>query len=501
MKDNRVKNILNENLSVLKFSGINEYILLEIYESSYFLKAFKTSILNRNIFSNRDSTNFKIIAEEFNSYHDLTVIKKAISRITNEYNLSNPYLLVGINECRQSFVSVSNDVEDTELWFLENSNSYLPEGINNHDFHSSYRKVSEGEENKFYQVVSARKEYIKNIQRVFNGNSFTLLSILPFSIHNSNEPLDEGLLLSINILPDKILYSYQFNESPFITDELYGDFASSDDPILIESEVIPKISEILNIVISSSNENINKLKIQLNSPFELNKKISDELSALIKEDLPKDSEINIDTGDNFAITLSNFITSFDDSINLVEDDHREQELEKIEKTFTQRLIIACGIILIIPLLFLYFFEGAIGSSIQAQENDIIEVNSNRKFVDNLQKQKSNLIDNIETLINLKRGNKSLSKIIEMTSSICPDKNCFIEFKSLRDGKSQRLTFIGLTSEQSNIPQIMAKLEESKNISKVDLVYSNSMRKKDIPKTLSRNRTYYKYNIEAVYNEN
>ena len=502
MKNNRVKNFLNENLSVLKFSGINEYILLEIYESSYFLKVFKTSMLNLNIFSKRDSNNFKIIAEEFNSYDDLTAIKNSISRIKNEYNLSNPYLLVGINECRQSFVSISNDVEDTELWFLENSNSYLPEGLNNHDFASSFKKISEGDDSSCYQVISARKEYLKEIQKAFKDNSYTLISILTFSILASDNNLDEeALFLSANILPHKIYYSFKINNSHFIIDELYGEFINPNTKTLSDSEVISKISEIFNIVIGSSDERINKLRFQLTSPFELNKLISDNVLAIIKEEVNKEIDIIFNVGDNFTITLGNFISSFDESINLVEISDQEQEREKIEKTFTQRLIIACGTILIIPLFILYFFEGAIGSSIQAQEDSIIEVNSNRTIIDNLQKQKRNLIDNIATLIDLKKGNKSLSNIIEMASNICPDKNCFIEFKSTRKEQSQQLTFVGITSEQSNIPKIMSNLEESKKVSKVDLVYSNSIRKKDIPKSLSSNRTYYKYNIEAVYNDN
>ncbi len=133
-----------EKLSFFRLSGIREFIILDIHKDNAELKYVQIKEPFYRIDKSKLIESLEVLfSEHINFGNDLSVITEHLKNFTNKYNLSEAYLIIGINDFRFKTVKLLKDAEDNEFWFDDNTDKFLPEGRVSDDFLFSYEKYFE----------------------------------------------------------------------------------------------------------------------------------------------------------------------------------------------------------------------------------------------------------------------------------------------------------------------------------------------------------------------
>ncbi|MBK7980280.1 MAG: PilN domain-containing protein [Ignavibacteriae bacterium] len=144
--------------------------------------------------------------------------------------------------------------------------------------------------------------------------------------------------------------------------------------------------------------------------------------------------------------------------------------------------------LIILLLSIYLGENIINKVIENNENDLVEVESKTKMLENYKNENAKLISNLSMLNKLKSKRVVFSKILNSLNDGINDKSCLTNLTINEIEKGLDIKIEGIAYSQTDVAEIIKKMEEIKNFTNVSLEYANS-----------KDRTNYKNNVRLPNN--
>ncbi len=501
-----------ENLSFFRLSGIRKFIILDIYKNYVNITFLK--IKEPPYYLTKESliTSFNILFSELLEYgNDLSIISQKLNGISKKYKLDEAFILVGINEFRFKTIKIAKDLEDKELWFLENTNKFLPEGRLTDDFLYSYEKYYEDEENEYYYIIISRRTYIDEIINACQTGVFKVanISALPLAIHTLNFAKEKNILF-LNIGFEKINYSYSndkhvlfYGESFLVsnknnsfnnTSSLYFTDFDAISNCLNEikqnlSSFLPNFENNLNIYFSTLNSNPNEIIPSVKSVF---------LTDLINEKPFNFEQIHL----NSLSALNNLFNGNDSAINLLPSDVSKTNRDLLEKKTTLRFTLFFGVLLIFLLLFIYSSENWLNNQIQKYSNNLVELDVKSKMVENYKKENIHLINNLSVLNTLKSDRIIYSKILHSITSLANNKSCFTKLRIKELNKELSLNLKGLAYSQKNVTEIINNVEKLDGFYDVSLEYANTIDQANIrSKVILPKKTMINFSFSANYYAN
>ena len=183
MNTNIFQNILS-NLSIIKLAGIKQFILVDIHKDTFELKLLLRKEKFYRVKQGPINSNYEIIYETSGSIsNDYSVLTESLKELLTKNKIKKEiFLIVGINEFKFYTAMIPEDVEDPELWFIENSNKFIPEGSTNNQFRFSYEKLKQDEQFSSYLVVVVRNDYVDKILEAVSIPKINLLAVYPFAL-------------------------------------------------------------------------------------------------------------------------------------------------------------------------------------------------------------------------------------------------------------------------------------------------------------------------------
>lgn len=496
-----------KNLSIFKISGIRKFILLNIHkdiaELNYvqikepFYRVDKSKLI--------ESVNI-LFSQNIYFGNDLSLVTEHLKQFIKKYALEEAYLIIGINDFRFKTIKLPKDGEENELWFEENTDKFLPEGRVSDDFLFSYEKYFEDEDNDYFYLVIARRNYIESLTKACQVAGITIIKISPFPLQlHSIDFIKDKYLLYLCIREEKIIYTYSDNKHNLIFGET---FLSNINSATEETEfknlaVANGLTEVKQNLAAFINENESDLNIFIISQNDNNDNYNSILkSVFFTENLNPDILNTKVENLTPAIVLNNTFTGKDDSINLLPPDIASNNNELLEKKTSLRIVLNFGMALIILLLSIYLGENIISGITANNENDLVEVDSKTKMLENYKNENAKLIGNLTMLSKLKSKRVVYSKILNSIKDGINNKSCFTNLTINELEKSLDIKIEGIAYSQTDVAEIIKKMEGMKNFSDVSLEYSNAIDRTKYKSsiTLPKN-SMVDFSFSAKYNEN
>ncbi|MBU0475265.1 MAG: hypothetical protein KKF62_14020 [Bacteroidetes bacterium] len=508
---NNLSNIL-ERISFYRISGVKNFVVLDIHKKYAHCTYIEIKEPFYQITKEKLNTTDKIIYSEIIEYdNDLSFITNSLKKLSDKFKLEEALIILGINEFRFNTIKIDIDTEDKELWFLENTDKFLPEGRQIDDFLFSYEKYSEDEDNEYYCITIARKIFIENITKACQINGLRIISIstFPLSIHTLNFAKEKNILF-LNVVFDKIIYSFSNSKTSLIYSELFLNKTKTDFEINNGYQNIHDIDTIifclneikqnLNTFLPAANE---ELQIFFSSQNILEQEIAPHLRSIFLTELINKEPFDIEASHlSSIIAINKLLTGNDKSINLLPVEVELVNREYIEKKTSLKLILTLGSILVFLLLSIYFVEGVLNTQIQNNENNLIEIDVKAKMVENLNDANNNLTKNLSILTKLKGERIVFSKILYSIIEGIGNNGCLTNFLITESNNGLQLNLQGLSYSQKDVTDIINRIEILNNFNNITLEYANLVEKSKFRSNIILPRkTMINFSILANYYEN
>lgn len=418
--------------------------------------------------------------------------------------------LIGINEYKLHSIKIHEDVDDIDLWFSENSSRFLPEGRSADEFIYSYEKCFEDEEITLYWTALARKDYICNILKSCSNKELTIIGIYPFILSVMFlELLKEENTLFIDLLSSRIQFSFRFQTGSSYYGELYkeSDLLSENRDKQAAYDLYVEIMKDIkdSLIIWRNTNDISIDHIYINSPDEYSTVIKEASSEIFSEVTVNKHFETADTGSIAAVfTLDNFLNNYDSCINLLTEENRKEEKEKLEKSIALKLALVSGSAIIILLLLSNLLHGFITSAMESNEEELLTINNQSVQIERLVKQKEILKSNLAMFLNLKGYDKSrFSYLLEEITEIVTDKTCLLDLAMNEISENKiSLEMTGCAYSQTDVAEIIKRMEDSNSFSGITLGNSIYVEKNKIGKDVRiSQKEVVKFNVTAEYNVN
>lgn len=465
-----IKEILN-NLSLIRVSGHKDYILFELNGSIGKLIHLKLTeriyiLEKKDILDNLNIVSSKI----FCFGNDFGVFAKEFNNFVSNSKITDPLVLVGINEFKFTSISIPRGIEDeeddAELWFTENSSKFLPEGSNLNTFTFSHEITRVDEDYKTYALIIARKDYLSRI-----SDSLTkvqLSAIFPFiTALTSFSATPETSNLIIDFTSNKIIYGYCDVNGNFLTGEVYTDLY--DDQFDLEKRSINReelrrsLIEIRNFISSSfPNFNLNKLNyfiVSQSSEYLIIEELSEKILGV---DIANQRLTKYDPFFTSSyISLNKFINYYETNLNLIDDQNKQEISNKLEKQAGLRVVLTLGITLISLLFFAYLGNILLSYQSSTNEGIIAKLENNKNQIAILKKNNFLLKKNIILFKELKENRKGYSELLTDISKNINYNSRLTELEIMdNNSKSLKITVKGFSRSQNQIADFLRIIEKN-----------------------------------------
>lgn len=495
------------NISFFRLSGIKKYLLLDIHKDIAVLKYVQVKEPFYRINKSKLIDKLEVIfSEDINFGNDFSILTQKLNNFVKKYNLNEAYLIIGINDFRFKSIKLAKDSEENEFWFEDNTDKFLPEGRISDDFIFSYEKYFEDEDNEYYYIVIARRNYIESIVQACQIKGIRIINISPFSlqIHSLEFGKDKNLLF-LNVLNDKIVYSYSDIKNNFVFGE---SFLSNEVSVSYEREINDTtLTNALNDIKQNIDAFINNKEIEFHIFIDFD--ISDQHDYIpIIKSIFQTEFVNAEPFNNHiqnltsAVVLNNLFNGQDDSINLLLSEIKSENIEEFEKKTSLRVVLTLGIVIIFMLLSTYIGENIISSTIASNESKLIEIDSKTKMLENYEKENTKLLSNLSMLNRLKGKRVIYSKILNSLIDGYNNMSCFTNLTVNEAKAGLDIKIEGLAYSQTDVTDIIKKIERMENFTNVYLEYANSVeRKKYKSKVWLPRKNMIDFSFTARYHEN
>lgn len=495
-----------KNLSFFRISGIRKFIILDIDKDVAELNyvQIKEPFCRINKSKLIESINL-LFSENIYFGNDLSIVTEHLKQFVKKYELEEAYLIIGINDFRFKTIKLLKDAEENELWFEENTDKFLPEGRVSDDFIFSYEKYFEDEDNDYYYLVIARRNYIESIISACQVSGITIIKISPFSLQlHFMDSLKEKFLLFLNIGKDKIIYTFSDNKQNLIYGEIFLSFQniSTEDSEAKNTIIKNGLSDVKQNIIPLLNEKVNELNIFITSSSLENENNITLVNSIFLTEYVNPNIFNTKHNEiTPAIVLNNLFTGQDDYINLLPTETETKNREVLEKKTSLRITLAFGVVLIFMLLFTYLGENIISSMKINNENKLVEVDSKTKMLETYENENSKLLNNLSMLSKLKGKRVIYSKVLLSLIDGLDNKSCFTDLSINETNNELIIKIEGLAYSQQNVTVTIENVENLDNFKDVSLEYANSVERAKYNKARLPQNTMIEFALSAKYNEN
>ncbi|MDP4196304.1 MAG: hypothetical protein Q8940_14705 [Bacteroidota bacterium] len=497
-----------KDLNLFKLAGNKDIIILDIVSDSARILLVRRKEKFLKVKNGDIHKNIQIVqSQDCLLDNEFLSIKKEIKALITNHGLKNPLIIAGLLEYKNYVISVPLDIEDTELWFLENSGTFLPESRPKDDFSYSYEIFKKDDNYSYYNVIVVRRDYLNRLLEVLNFNEGKLIAVLPFPIAIAWNQLSSGkTVLYLHLLNNLLIYSLITDERQYLCDVVYNDYIEngainiaiiSSQLADIKTNLIPLLQEK-----SDDNSNMSHLSIILNTREDQFKSVETVVKQIFNN-----SVINQDfsaaypylTGSLLGLNL--IFNDVDSGLNLIKSHFQNDIRFHIEKQLTIRIALIVGAILIALLFILFIAENWLSGMLNEMEEGEINLTSRIVQVENLKKENLYLKTNLNLIGTLKENRAKYTVLMYDITRIVTDRSCLtsINFKSI-DNSIITCEIAGISQSQEEVARIIGNMESIKAFKNVVLTYAgisenlNSYEKENDGK----NKMIH-FNISARYN--
>ena len=450
--EKRTKTNPLKNISILKLAGINKFILLDVYPG--YLKILYLH-LNKPFYKltiNSPVTDCEIIAYEKENYNgSLEGIEHILKTFILKHSVEGAHLIIGINEYRAKTIVVNKEVEDVNLWFLENTDKFIPAGRPIEEFSYSYEKYKEDDDNYYYLIAVSRKDYIVKLTKACANTGIKILSITPFSLAlHSLEQVKNVKAVLVDISLTALKYSYTDSNGNLFTGEFYHQIFNSEPTesaggSIDQNKLIELLKQLGEAIKFASNGNgTGELNLFLSVDPVYYKEIEEVIKKfLLPVSLNKNYEDVKPNLLTFFFVLDNTTNKFDDKINLLDNEVIDKERFKVEKQIVFRATLASGAIIMSLLFLMFILESFVAGKIKAGQDNLLEVTAKTSVAEKLEVENLKLRSNLKVLEQLKGNRVTYSNLLTSLSKVVTKKSCFTDI-NLKEVKENimAVTFSG-----------------------------------------------------------
>jgi Tfp pilus assembly protein PilN len=487
---------LLKNISIAKIAGLKKILAVEILDDSIRATLFQRKknllkIINKPV----SPEDFAVIFNETLD-KDFAILSSAIKSYLIKYKIKELYLVLGITECKYQKITVPSDTEDDELWFVENTDKFIPEGRSNSEFIYSYQKIKEDDYYRYYFIVTARKDYIESVIKACDLPGVKILCALPF--HSSMlilKEFNEESHLSLIFLNARMQYVYNNEEGNFEIGEIYySNYA--------DSNVKDKVEEALAKCIQSfiPQKSVQIINTILSCPLYLKENIKRYLEANISSQI-KFIELKIESEIlPAAFSIVNIYEDPDTQINLLCPDSDKYGRDSLEKKLWLNVTFA-GSILIIFLLLISNSLSLFLNNIQLSRNEeTAALTARQQKLTKLKNENKYYETNLEMLSKLKNDRNIYSNLLLSINDVTGARSCLSGLEIKNDKNILSINLTGLARSQTDVSDLLKKIGTVNGISNVSLVYSSvkeDENSQDAGKSVDKG--FIQFNIKCNYN--
>lgn len=511
MFTSKYQNILS-NLSIIKLAGIKQFILVDIYKDKVDLKLLLRKEKFYKVQQGPINSNYKIIYETSRS---ITNDYKALTETVQELLTINKikkeiYIIVGINEFKFYTAMIPEEVEDTEIWFIENSTKFIPENSTKNQFRFSYEKLKQDEQFSFYMVVVVRNDYINKILDAVNIPKINLLAVYPFAlaINKCNRTPDTNKLF-FDIFNKRINYSFYSLSGNIVYGEYFLNVSHSSE-LPAESEynnvrvLKDDIIKMLEIVSGSvRRKNIEPLEILVNCNADCLGMLNDFQSSLeqcgLNNKVLGKNEVSVTKS---LIGFNNITCDIDNIINLVGEQNFKLQRSKIERRITTNTFLILSFIVLFLLLIASSLNNFITDNKVIYISSFSEVEFELAVVEELKKESELLKSDLAMYLELRNRSPQMSTVLKVLPEALNDETVLTAVKIVVESDS-RITFevTGVVSAHSHVAELISNIDNQENFNNVSLMFiSNIDRKRLYPQSILPYKKLYQFNISGRYND-
>lgn len=493
-----------KDFNLLRLSGIKDIIIVEIMPEKARIiaaerKEFFAKVNNGDVHQSINILNNVTCSLD----DDFLVLKGEIADIIKKNSLKDPVIIAGLSEFRQTIAAIPLDTEDIDLWFLENSGKFLPEGRPRHEFTYSYELLRKDEGSSYYNVVVVRSDYIKRLEEALNISQARLFAIYPFpvSLHLNMFARDNSVLL-LQISKDRLFYSAVNAEKHYLFGEIYNDFIHEGR--INHKALSSSLNELKGILAplikgeSSGAQNAERFKVLL---------AADEADFAGMETIVRSVFINEVINNDFKdpalivplIGLNLVFNNADSGLNLIEDN--EKVRFSIEKQLTMRAVLSAGMVMIVFLVSLFIMETILSSKFQELEENQADITSKTGQVEQMQKENRYLKMNLELINSLKGGRAKYTSLMNDMTKVVSDKSSLtgINFKT-GDAAYIACEISGTAFSQEEVAEVVGRIEKIKSFKNVSLLFAGYKDRQSSFENYNDNKSkMIHFNISARYN--
>jgi|GEM_PF-3006175 len=466
--------IINLNkLNISKIAGIKKILTIDILDDSIRIALFQRK---ENIFklSNKTSiSNFSVISIEIVT-RNFDLIPQVLQKYLIDYKLKNLYVLIGINDCLYQKLNIPSDNEDDDMWLLENEGKFIPEGRPKSEFIFSYRKIKGDDNSHQYLVITARKDYIENIIKSCSGKGINILAITPFITSSLiDSDLNENNSLFINVLNNKIQYAQKDIENNFSIGEIYfseslSSITNEDISIPILHDALTKLTQLyFNIKPSSS------VRVFISCPNQFIDLIREFISSSLYASVNL-VDNKLDSGLVSALYAVRSIFSNNEAgFNLLTEEEYKAGWDVLEKQVWLNITIAGGVIIMVLMLLSNLLTLKLETSQSNYQDESTELSSKQDELKKLEDENRHFKTNLDILYKLKEKKSVYSSILFELDKITNSRSCLTDIEAMPDSLIFDVNIAGLAHNQSDVADIIRKVESLRKFSNVTLLYSSS----------------------------
>lgn len=477
MQENFIQKFFDK-ISYIKLSGIKRFLFIDVYSSFISITLIHSKEKIYNITRNTELKDYEIEFSLTQQINNISEIYHVIQNQKKQHDLEKVSTIININEFRVKQVTISNDNDDIELWFIENIGKYLPEGQSIENFNYNYKFIKEENDEFHYLITIVRKELISNIISACKKSEIRLLQIfaLPINIHFLPKLVNE-LSLYINLTEDRLFFSYSDNENNFTNGEIYDKFIAPSDQTMNENLLKNALVGIKDSIFADKkNVDVENLCVVLHSLID-----ERNINGIIK-DVFHTSLVNHKEKSQYQLTntinsINTLNYSFEKKDGLLGEDF-DGESEKIDKEIFNRVVLFLGGISIVLLLLTYSIEGVVENIKNNKEDTIVEAEAKVKLVESLEEENKTLLANLNSLKKIKEGGVKYNKIFSKLTKTLTSKT-FLTGLNLSTAKKMNFILEGIVLDQADLSINIKNLEENKNFSNVSLLRTNVAKTADL----------------------
>lgn len=499
-------NFLNKikNICFLKISGIKSVIFIELYKSQFRLHYIKLKDRIYNLPDGAEDIETSIICSKNYLCNDIfNDLREEINDFLESNNISCNHCIVGTSEFRLKNVSISDEVEDINDWIEENYIKFLPPGSRLDDFNYSYeRKKKNEEQDEVLNFAFTRKSYIEGIIECGNVIGLNILSIYPLGSAIDIFDCDSEEILFINILNEQIIFTYFNRQKEILHNELYFhnnlEIANQVKPPLLK-QIKDTITEIIQSLPLQKDNNSLSIYYQSN-----NQEVTPIIKDLFNSDRVNKFRTKLESKTLLpVVTVKKLFYSYDNYFNLLNENYKKNKRDELEKEFIFRTVLLSGLFMIFMLLSTYLTESYITEKLQSGENDLLEIRSEREMMDKYKTENDFLKQNLSLLTGLKGDKIAYSNMLKEITEVVTNKSMLNELSSkMKDENVLQIDLKGNADTQSEVVEIMKRLESQGNFKNISLVYANRENNtKSGKKTKSNQKQFVNFYFQVDYYAN